>query len=84
MKGKNGDSHYLVHPSLQSGRTSEERSPKAVILSLRRIPRGDRDGRFSRRVIGTDGGSCGAVSFESAEGAHNAGWYSVRSFASSG
>jgi len=57
---------------------------RACPESVEGISRGDPDVLFSRREIGTDGSSCGAVSFEDGEWWHNAGWRAVRSFASSG
>jgi len=58
----------------------QDEAPIAVILSLRRISRGDPDVLFSWHGIGTDGSSCGAVSFENGEWSHDAGWHGVRSF----
>ena len=57
---------------------------RACPESVEGISRGDRDVRFSRHVLGTDGSSGGAVSFENGEWRYDAGWRGVRSFASSG
>jgi len=73
-----GTGLFPLPTSLQTGCTSKNGAPNAVILSLRRISRGDPDVLFSRHEIGTDGSSCGAVSFEIGEWWHDAGWRVVR------